>query len=225
MRRKKSKTASLENKRGLLLQVSMIIALSVLILAFEWKSYDSGPDGLGKLNGPDIEPVMIPITRQEEIKKPIPPPKKKVIEELLIVDDEELDIEEIYIEDVEPDQNTMIEIPLDEEPEVEEDRIFTPVEANVEFPGGEAALLRFIAQNTNYPQICIDNNIEGKVFVDFVVDKKGCVTNAKIKRGVDQALDAEALRVVNSLLDFIPGKQREKPVKVTMTVTINFKLE
>jgi protein TonB len=94
-----------------------------------------------------------------------------------------------------------------------------------EFPGGELALRKYISNNIEYPQVAQDNGIQGKVYVTFVVSKDGSVANARIARGVDPALDKEALRVVNSLPKWKPGKQRGENVNVSYTVPINFALQ
>lgn len=103
--------------------------------------------------------------------------------------------------------------------------VFFIVEDMPEFPGGEMALRKYIANNIKYPEAAQDNGIQGKVYVTFVVSKDGSVANAKIARGVDPALDKEALRVVNSLPKWTPGKQREENVNVSYTVPINFALQ
>lgn len=106
-----------------------------------------------------------------------------------------------------------------------EENVFFIVEDMPEFPGGEMALRKYIANNIKYPQAAQDNGIQGKVYVTFVVSKDGSIANAKIARGVDPALDREALRVVNSLPKWEPGKQRGENVNVSYTVPINFALE
>lgn len=109
--------------------------------------------------------------------------------------------------------------------EVNENQIFVIVEQMPSFPGGEDALRKFIAHSIKYPVIAQENGIQGKVYVTFVVDKDGSITNAKVARGVDQSLDKEALRVVNSLPKWVPGKQGGKPVRVSFTVPISFVLQ
>ena len=84
--------------------------------------------------------------------------------------------------------------------------------------------MKFIQKNVSYPAIAKEYNITGKVYVSFIVDKQGNVTNVKIVRGVDKNLDAEALRLVSSLPKYKPGKQRGKPVRVMFTIPINFTL-
>ncbi|MDD4108524.1 MAG: M56 family metallopeptidase [Prolixibacteraceae bacterium] len=103
--------------------------------------------------------------------------------------------------------------------------VFFVVEKMPEFPGGDEALRQFITNNISYPELAKDSDIQGKVYVTFVVSKDGSVANAKIARGVDPLLDREALRVVNSLPSWTPGYQNEKPVNVSYTVPINFVLD
>lgn len=109
--------------------------------------------------------------------------------------------------------------------EKEEQQVFVVVEEMPEFPGGEIALRNYIAKAIVYPPVAQENGIQGKVFVTFVVNKDGSVSNAKIARGVDASLDQEALRVVSTLPKWKPGKQRGVPVRVSYTVPISFKLQ
>jgi TonB family protein len=106
-----------------------------------------------------------------------------------------------------------------------DEQIFFMVENMPEYPGGEMALRKFISENISYPKIAREKGVEGRVYVSFVVDKQGDVANAKIVRGVDPSLDQEALRVVNSLPAWIPGKQRGEAVNVQYTVPIHFALQ
>lgn len=93
-----------------------------------------------------------------------------------------------------------------------------------EYPGGEDALKQFIAEKTNYPEEAQKAGIEGKVYVTFIVDEQGNVADTKIARGVDPALDKEALRVVSELSTWKPGKYEDKAVKVSYTLPVSFKL-
>ncbi|NOY97536.1 MAG: energy transducer TonB, partial [Chlorobi bacterium] len=126
------------------------------------------------------------------------------------------------------DDETIIDLPpvnLADEEEEDDTQVFFIVEDMPEFPGGDLALRKFIANTIQYPVIAQENGIEGKVYVTFVVDKDGSVSNAKILRGVDPSIDKEALRVVSNLPRWKPGKQRGKPVRVSYTVPINFVLQ
>ena len=215
MQPKKNPKASLENKKGMFFQIGLAVTLLAILIAFEWKSYDKTNYNLGDLNLDDMEEEIIPITRQEVKPPPPPPPPPEIIE---IVEDE-VEIEnEVEIEETETDEEEMIEIEEDDE------EFFMVVENMPEFPGGDLGLMKFIQKNVRYPAIAKEYNITGKVYVSFIVDKKGNVTNVKIVRGVDKNLDAEAVRVVSSLPKYKPGKRRGKAVRVMFTIPINFTL-
>ncbi|MBS2213156.1 energy transducer TonB [Carboxylicivirga mesophila] len=94
-----------------------------------------------------------------------------------------------------------------------------------EFPGGQAALLKYIATSIKYPVICVETGITGKVFISFVVNEKGEVVEAKVARSPDANLSAEALRVVNNMPQWTPGRQRDKAVRVAYTIPVNFVLQ
>jgi len=94
-----------------------------------------------------------------------------------------------------------------------------------EFPGGEIELRKYIGKSVKYPVIAQENGIQGRVYISFVVSKKGEVTEVKVARGVDPNLDKEAIRVVKAMPKWKPGKQRGKAVKVSYTVPINFVLQ
>jgi protein TonB len=117
------------------------------------------------------------------------------------------------------------ETPKEEVKKPEPEKIFTAVEQNPEFPGGQAALLKFVSSHIQYPQAAADEGIEGKVMVRFVVDSKGKVGQVSVVRGVNKALDAEAVRVCRMLPNFTPGRQNGQPVSVWYTLPVTFKLQ
>ena len=216
MEPKKNPDISLEKKKGLFFQIGLVITLVIVLGAFEWKSYDKVAYNLGQLNLDDLEEEIIPITKQEVKPPPPPPPPPEVIE--IVEDDVEIE-DEIEIEDTESDED--VEIEIEEE---DDEEFFMVVENMPEFPGGDLGLMKYIQKNVKYPAIAKEYYITGKVYVSFIVDKKGSVTNVKIVRGVDKNLDAEAMRVVKSLPKYKPGKQRGKSVRVMFTIPINFTL-
>ena len=216
MEPKKNPDISLEKKKGLFFQIGLVITLVIVLGAFEWKSYDKVAYNLGQLNLDDLEEEIIPITKQEVKPPPPPPPPPEVIE--IVEDDVEIE-DEIEIEDTESDEDVEIEIE-----EKDDEEFFMVVENMPEFPGGDLGLMKYIQKNVKYPAIAKEYNITGKVYVSFIVDKKGSVTNVKIVRGVDKNLDAEAMRVVKSLPKYKPGLQRGEPVRVMFTIPINFTL-
>ena len=105
-----------------------------------------------------------------------------------------------------------------------DEEIFMKVEEMPEFPGGYEGLAKYLSDSITYPAIAKEYNIQGKVYVQFVVEKNGKVSNVKVVRGVDKNLDKEAVRVVKSFPDWKAGKQRGKAVRVYFTVPINFQL-
>jgi protein TonB len=216
MEPKKNPEISLEKKKGLFFQIGLVVTLIVVLVAFEWKSYEKVDYNLGQLNLDDLEEEIIPITKQEIKPPPPPPPPPEVIE--IVEDEVELE-DELEIEDTESDEDIAIEIE-----EESDDEFFMVVENMPVFPGGDLGLMKYIQRNVKYPPIAKEYNITGKVYVSFIVDKSGSVTNVKIVRGVDKNLDAEALRVVKSLPKYKPGKQRGKAVRVMFTIPINFTL-
>ena len=203
--------------------IGLTVSLSYVLWAFEYKTYDeSGIMDLGQLED-DFEDLMeIPPT---EI--PPPPPPKIQIPEIIEVPDEEEIEEEIDIElDVEVTEETIVEeIVFEEAPEEEVvDEIFDIVEDQPEFPGGISAFYKFVGKTMKYPKQARRMGIEGKVYVRFIVDKDGSVTNVEAVKGIGAGCDEEAVRVLKSSPKFKPGKQRGRPVKVRMMIPIIYKL-
>ncbi len=162
--------------------------------------------------------------KDEEVQQEEPPPP---VEELKDV--------EISNKSVEGDESGSAQ-GLGDEPEAppppvvdeapKEPEIFRVVEQKPEFEGGEAGLLKYVAENIKYPAIARENGIEGKVIVQFVVDEAGNVSQANVIRGIGGGCDQEAMRVVNTMSGkWKPGKQRGRPVKVWFTLPISFKLQ
>ena len=112
-----------------------------------------------------------------------------------------------------------------EEKTPEPEQVFTAVEQMPAFPGGDAELMKYLSSHINYPPMAMENNIQGRVIVQFVVTKTGKVGEVRVVRGVDRDLDNEAVRVVKSLPDFIPGKMNGQAVNVWYTLPVTFKLQ
>ena len=121
------------------------------------------------------------------------------------------------------EMNTEELAPVDTEPQSK--KVYNSVEQMPEFPGGMAEMMKFLQQNIQYPANAAKNNVEGRVILQFVVEKDGQIGEVKVVRSVDPELDAEALRVVKSMPNFIPGRQDGKPVAVWYTIPISFKLQ
>ena len=125
---------------------------------------------------------------------------------------------------VEKDELSVSETSL-KQAEMTADEVYFTVEEMPEFEGGDLALKKFIVENVKYPEQAKINGIQGRVFIQFVVNQKGEIEQVKVVRGVDAALDAEAIRVISLLPKWKPGKQSGKPVRVSFTVPINFELK
>lgn len=114
--------------------------------------------------------------------------------------------------------------PVEEKKPPKTEEIFTAVEQNAEFPGGQAALMKYLSTHINYPQSAADNDIEGRVTLRFVVERDGKVGTVEVLKGVDRALDQEAVRVVKSMPKWQPGKNNGQPVRCWYTLPVTFKL-
>ncbi len=224
---KKSPKVDLERRRGLFLEIGLALTLAFVFLAFEW-SVDSSEATL--LEDQEVEEIAedaIPVTRQQPIKPPPPPPPAPKLTDIFEIVDDTEDIEdELEIEDSNDDIDADVHIHVEETIEVETDeQVFVVVEKMPQFPGGKVALNKWIANKVRYPMSASQNNVQGRVFVNFTVSRDGTIKNVKVTRGVDSALDKEAIRVVQAMPKWIPGEQRGRPVNVSFTVPINFRLE
>lgn len=224
---KKTDKANLENKRGLFLQIGWVFTLGLVLLAFEWTSKPADLGDLGNLDDMNLEEEVIPITRQQNEPPPPPPPPTQTEVINIVQNDVEID-DELELEDTEADEATKVEIVefTEEEETVDEQEIFLVVEDMPTFQGQEKDAFRvYIQQNLKYPVIAQENGISGRVYVSFVVDRDGSLTNVQVVRGVDPSLDKEAVRVVKSSPKWTPGKQRGRAVRVSFTFPIVFQLQ
>ena len=225
MERKKNTNVDIYRKRDLFLSISLVISLLIVIVGFEWKTYNSGElVELSAINDDFDELLEIPPT----IQPPPKPPKIQQPEIIEIPDEEEIEQEievNIDIEMNEVVEESIQEIIIEEAP-VEEtvDEIFTFVESQPKFKGSQIAFLQFVQNNMHYPPQARRMGIEGRVFVKVVIEKDGAVTNAEIVKGIGGGCNQEALRVISLSPNWIPGKQRGKPVRVSMTFPITFRL-
>jgi protein TonB len=229
MEHKKSKKADLEAKKGLFLEIGFILALGLVLLAFEWTSRPREVKGFQQQEESDVVQENVPVTRQQQKKEPPPPPPPQSTDVLNIVDNDVQIEDELRLEETEADENTEVSIDAfaeTEEEEEEEQEIFVVVEDMPQFKGGGInAFRRYVQENIEYPTVAAENGIEGTVFVKFVVDTDGGISNVTIMRGVDPALNEEAMRVIRNAPAWEPGRQRGKPVRVQFTIPIVFKLQ
>ncbi len=227
---KKSPKADLEGGKTLSVLMGLVIALACLFVGFEWGTHDiqiaTTSEGVADI----IAEEEIEITRPEELPPPPPPPPAAAAPEILNVVEDDVELEQVEILSTEDDQSaaqvqTYVAPTIVEEEEESENHIFTVVEKMPQFPGGDAALLKFIGNSIKYPVIAQENGIQGRVVVSFVVNRDGSVVDAEVIRSIDPSLDREALRVVGTMPKWSPGEQRGKPVRVKYTVPIQFRLQ
>ena len=224
---KKSERADLERGKSTSLLIGFVMALAVMFVALEWTQREVEDNSeIFTAKDVSLNEEMVPITLPE--KKTVPPPPAAVTQsDILEIVDDDADVEEDImmstedqVEWVDLDEIDYVEV----EPEPEEEEIFMVVEDAPEFPGGTQALLDYLRKNIKYPQICRENNIQGRVLVSFVVNKDGAIVDPQVVKSVNPSLDKEALRVISGMPNWKPGSQRGKPVRVKYTVPVNFRL-
>lgn len=227
---KKSPKADLDSKRLTFALIGLVVSLFIVWRVFEIKSYDKRTLENLQRTVEIIEEEMVEITKQEAPKPQPPAPKPQATQIQVVEDDVEVE-DEIDI-NAEVSQEEIIEEYVYEAPEIEieeeeivEAEIFTVVEQMPEFPGGAAEMTRFIQKNIKYPMMARESDIQGRVYVNFVVEPDGSVSNVTVMRGIGGGCDEEAVRIVNMMPKWNPGKQRGIAVRCSFTVPIVFRLQ
>lgn len=224
---KKSEQADLERAKTTSLLIGFVMVLALHFVALEWTKRDKKIDSSGMIAVEiNLEEEMVPITLPE--KKTVPPPPAAVqASEVIQIVENDAEIEESTImsdqDQVEFFEITEVDNVLVEE-EVQEEAPFQVVEKMPEFPGGTAALNAYLKKNIKYPSVCRENNIQGRVLIQFIVNKDGSIVEPEVVKSVNPYLDKEAIRVVSAMPKWTPGEQRGKTVRVKFTLPVNFKL-
>lgn len=225
---KKTPKASLENKRALFIEIGLIVALAVVYIAFNWTSKEAQVSTLEAENQVVQEEEIIPIT-QETPPPPPEAPKIPVLSDQIDIVDDEIEVDNDFLS-LEDSDDMGVEI-MDyvenvQEEVVEEEAIpFQLVEEKPSFMGGDAnQFSAWVNKRLVYPEIAKENGVQGRVTLQFTVEKDGSVTKVKVLRGVDPSLDKEAVRVVSMSPKWKPGKQRDRAVPVTYTFPVYFQL-
>jgi len=220
---KKNPKYDLERFKSLFLEIGLVISLALIFTAFEWRKYDKDEEKAIVAGPATIIEEDVQITREAPPPPPAPEPQTT---ELEIVDD---DIEvqndiDIDAESTQDDEVGDFVAPIDEGGDVEivETEVFLVVEEAPSFPGGEEALMTYLGNNIKYPQLARESNIQGIVYVSFIVEANGSISNVKLARGIGGGCDDEAVRVVKDMPKWNPGKQRGKPVRVQFNLPVRF---
>ncbi len=227
---KKSPKADLERNKGLYFLMGLVLALACVFAAFEWGNQEITIKELA--DNTVIEEVEdIEVTPPDENTPPPPPPPAPAIVEEIVEVEDDVKVDDIEILSADDDENkkqvTFAPPSAGDgraEESVDDNQIFDFLEEMPEFPGGEAAMMKWLGEHINYPAIAQENNIQGRVMVGFVVERDGSVSDVKILRGVDPSLDKEATRVVKSMPKWKPGMQTGKPVRCRFTIPVSFRL-
>lgn len=230
MEAKKSEKADLEKKKGLHLEIGLVTILALVLVAFNLRSTDKKDSGFAQqMVSTEMEEEIIQTQEEQDIPEPEPEqPEPEVTTELEVVDDDADIKNELGIVDAGDNANKQQEevviTDVGGEETVEEEEIFVFVEEYPSFPGGEEALYKYLGESIQYPDVARDNNITGTVIIRFVVEKDGSITKAAVAREIGGGCGKEALRVVNAMPKWKPGKQSGKAVRTEFTLPVQFQL-
>lgn len=226
MKAKKSNKASLENKRTVHFIMGLLISLSLILISFEWtRSIDIRSDVERAVQIDYDEQIIDVIPREEEAP---PKPELPSIMEVIDIVPDDWEVEDITFDiEVGPQTQYDIFIYKDEPEEIIEEDIPYIVSEMPMFNGGNAnkEFARYISRNLKYPEIAAENGVWGRVIVQFDIDKTGKLVDPVIYKGIDPALDAEAIRVVSSSPLWTPGRQGTRTLKVRFVFPISFVLK
>ena len=225
---KKTEGANLENKRLLFVELGLILALALTFGAFSWSTKEKQAAVLDAGPAVTIEEENIPIT-QEAPPPPPETPKIPVLSDQIDIIDDDIQVEENIL-NLDDNDDLVIEIKDyvegPEEEEIEEEEIpYVFVEQKPSFRGGDAnSFSKWVASKLVYPEIAKETGIQGRVMVAFSINTDGSVSNVRVTRSLDPALDKEAVRVISSSPKWTPGKQRDRAVKVSYSIPVIFQL-
>ncbi len=231
MELKKSPKADMGNNKLLFVEIGLIVALSVSLIAFNYTTDIESKEQLAEKTDNSFEEFELPSTNFDP---PPPPPQDQPLEvafsDVIDIVNDEIEVEDAFFI---PDESDEFEIGayIPEEEQVEEEVVeeeaipFQLVEEKPSFQGGDAnQFSKWVNQRLVYPEIAKENGVQGRVTLQFTVEKDGSITKVKVLRGVDPSLDKEAVRVVSMSPKWKPGKQRDRAVPVTYTFPVIFQL-
>ena len=224
---KKSPKADLKNKRGLLLEIGLVVSLLLVIGAFSCTPEEKRIEKVD-LQAPIVEEQIVEITRQDQ--KPPETPRKvevKVIADLLqVVTNDTKITTEVDFTEFDEDVDVVQTVGVVEEEVVEDDQPFLIAETMPSFQGGDLNTFRaWVQQNVRFPQIALENGIQGRVVLSFVIEKDGRLTNIQVLQTPDRSLSEEAVRVLSKSPKWTPGKQRNQVVRVKYTLPVDFRVQ
>lgn len=225
---KKSDKANLENKKSMFLQFGIIIALLVSLLAFDWTTGEKKSSAFDGMSEEAIEEEQIPVT-EETPPEQAPPPEVTVTDLFEIVKNDVVVKSDVAFDDDETSEDKVVEIyapVIKMEEEKTEEEVFVIVEDMPTFKGGDINKFRdWVQKRIRYPEIAVENSIQGRVFITFVVETNGTISGVTVTRSVDALLDEAAKEAVMASPKWEPGMQRGRPVRVRYSIPIIFQLQ
>lgn len=225
MELKKNPKADLRKSSFTFLEVGLIVSLLLVLGAFNYTAREAESQGLGEYVPDEEIEIMENTVQEKKPPPPPPPPQLEIVEDDVVIEEEQPEIEESEV-----DQETMIEPMIEEEEEPEETGEileFYEVSEQAQFKGGEEAMYKFIAENLEYPPMAVENEIEGRVMIAFVVEPNGNLSNIQIlgNNKLGWGCEEAAISVVKKMSGmWRPAKQRDKSVRVNFRLPIRFKL-
>ena len=218
---KKKKSKNMEYYKNLFFEIGLVVSLFMVLAAFEWKSYPSQNSTLNETPYVYIDSDTVITFKTKDLPRP-----PKVTTEFKVTTKEVETNPDIF--DPEWDEQPTVQVfrkieKTDELPQVNDDEIIAVPPVMPQFPGGDEALVEYMSKNTHYPAQDREIGLQGKVYVTFVVEKNGEISQVKLERGIGGQCDGEALRVVKNMPSWIPGKNGlGRPVRVKLTLPVNF---
>ncbi|MDD3320532.1 MAG: energy transducer TonB [Paludibacter sp.] len=219
---KKSLNASLDKKKSVFLLMGFVVGLSLLFICLEWSKEVIKYEVFNNSSYIDEGVEIIQTVEKKKLPPTPPPPPIKSIENIEIVENTTETKPVDFKSDIDPNEKIDIVKVMPAKTEDDGGDVeFRVVEEMPQFPGN---IFKFLSENIHYPIIAIENNVQGQVICQFLVNKDGTIDDISVIRGVDRNLDKEAIRVIQSMPKWNPGKQRGKAVKVRYTLPITFRL-
>jgi protein TonB len=227
MEKVKSDSKNLHSKRSLFFNAGLVLALVFCFIAFEFKVYIPDEERL------DITPTKLPIILSENIQPTIQPPKPKPIlpeKEKKVISIIETKTALVNTLSLEPaidiaKWEALFALGAPSAEKVVDPTIYDAVESLPQFAGGLEAFYQYLAKNIVYPRRERNTGIDGRVYLQFVIEVDGSLTAIKVLKGVSEGLDKEAIRVLKATPKWVPGSNRGQPVRVRMTIPISFQLQ
>lgn len=226
MKTKKSFKADLESRRTTFALIGLVLALGFTYISFEWGRTDAMVNNeiIDPFDRDDIQDIEIPKTWQQEPQKPAAPIVKNTFKIPKIVDNDVTTTSTIDIPSDDAPDIPLIPIDTTQDDDTP-DIIVDFVQKRASFPGGDAELMKFLSRELQYPQIAVENNIQGRVYIQFVVNRDGSIQDITLAKGLDNAIDQEAIRVVKKMPKWIPAEQNNTTCRSRFILPILFKLK